>query len=149
MTFKKILVAYDGSSLAEKALQYGIEQAKMTNDECQLVLLHVVPIIPITPMIDRPIRSQLNNELITLSEYTQELYKQMKERMIKILDDKKKECMSSVINSDSSTLSSSSRISVETAILVGDADDKMIEFANEKGVDLIVIGSRGLRGSGF
>lgn len=41
---------------------------------------------------------------------------------------------------------SSSRITVETVILVCDADEKIIEFANEKRVDLIVIGSRGLRG---
>jgi nucleotide-binding universal stress UspA family protein len=37
-------------------------------------------------------------------------------------------------------------VKIRTVVLVGRPEDKIVEFANRQNVDLIVMGSRGLKG---
>lgn len=147
MVFHKILVPYDSSAASDKALSRAFEIAKMCHESerirkyggfINITLLHVLQEIPVPhAVIGSPLRvlSQKTGEQITIQEYLREVYKEMKVDAIKMLDRKTREYMSNIED-----------IKVNPKVTVGLPADKIIEMATEENVDLIVIGTTGLKG---
>lgn len=136
MVYEKILVPYDGSKPSDKALEHAIQLAKSFRKDAKLVLLHIVPSISVPPgfgTVSYTLRSRKTGKTLTMKEYLKELYYEMKREAMKMLSEKKQKC-------------ESVGISTEIKILIGYPTDKIIEFANEGKVDLIVIGTTGLSG---
>ena len=79
MSFEKILVPYDGSQFADKALENAIGIAKMSGSNTQIFLLHVTPNIPIPLTFERPVYSAKTGKSIPLTQYIQELIVEMEE----------------------------------------------------------------------
>ena len=86
MLFKKILVPYDGSRFADKALEHAIAIAKLSEVDAQIILLHIVPEIPIPLAFERPVRSPKTGKTIALTEYIKELYEEIKTNASKMLE---------------------------------------------------------------
>lgn len=136
--FKKILVPYDGSKPSDRAIEYAAALAKSAiKGGCQLVLLHVVPEIPASPLfIERPM-STSEGRHIPLSEYIERLYVEMQKRSKEMLERKKKEA-ENIAGTD---------VAVKTTVLLGDPiAEKIVELARTEKADLIVIGNVGLSG---
>jgi nucleotide-binding universal stress UspA family protein len=138
LLFEKILVPYDGSKFADKALEYAIAPAKLSRSDkktTQIILLHVVPEIPIPLTFERPVRSPKTGRTIALTQYIEELGEEMIANASKMLEEKKQKYLSDDVP-----------VAVETKLLVGHPSQKIIEFVNKEKVDLIVIGNVGLSG---
>ena len=131
MGFKVILVPHDGSAMSDKALDKAAEIAKFAKGS-QIIIIHVIPEIP-TPIFSRVIRSPNTGKIITFSEYMVSLYQEMESEMREKLEDKKKKY-------------SLYDISIEIFITIGSPSDKILEYATDKNVDLVVIGSIGITG---
>lgn len=147
MVFHKILVPYDSSAASNKALSNAFEIAKMSEESerirkhggvISIILLHVIPEIPVPPsFIGSPLRrlSEKTGERITIREYLKEVYQEMKASAIKMLDQKTREYMINIEN-----------IKVQPKVTIGLPADKIMDMATEENVDLIVIGTTGLKG---
>lgn len=133
MSFQKILVPYDGSKFSDKALETAIGIAKMSGQNTELILLHVTPYIPIPLTFERPVYYAKTGKSIPLTQYIEELTKEMEENASTMMDEVKKKY-------------TDKEIKIENVLLHGYPPEKIIEFANEQRVDLIVIGSVGLSG---
>ena len=131
MIFKTILVPYDGSAMSDKALDKAVELATIIK-ESRIIIMHVVPEIP-TPIFSRVVRSPKTGEVITFSEYMVSLYQEMESEMRKKLEERKEKY-------------SKYGVSIEIYITTGIPTDKIIEYATDKKVDIIVIGSIGVTG---
>lgn len=131
MPFKKILVPYDGSKQSDKAFELAAELAASLKDkDVQLILLHVVGAIPTPAAFNRPLRSQKTGKVITMSEHMEELYEAMEESAKGMLENKKK---------GNSTVG----FSIETVVEHGKPADRIVEYADKEGIDLIIIGNTG------
>ena len=140
MNFRKILVPYEGSYLSDKAFEYAVDLANMNSDKnklkTEIILMHVVPEIPITNLLfERPIRTKRSKGVINLSDYVTELYQQIEEGMREILEKKKRECEID-----------SAFTQIRVLIVVGSPANKIVDIATDEIVDLIIIGSNGLKG---
>jgi nucleotide-binding universal stress UspA family protein len=132
VTFKKILVPYDKSKYAEKALTNAVNIAK-TIKGSEIIILNVMEEIPSPPtMFTTRVRHHKTGEDTTLSTYLRDLQTDMRHKMRNTLEELKEKYKNSV--------------RIRTAVLVGRAEHKIVEFANRQNVDLIVMGSRGLKG---
>lgn len=143
---KKILVPYDGSPPSAKAVRYATDMAredghsKGSKTTIIIILLHVVPEIPIPPMFGDGIRlSRAGEAEVTTTAYLKEVYQELKAAAKKKLENKKSEVMWD--------LKGSAHVpTVETRVAVGDPADKILEYAEDEKVDLIVIGNVSLKG---
>jgi nucleotide-binding universal stress UspA family protein len=141
--FDRIMVPYDGSSPADSAVEYAFElaksvtQSRKNGDRCQIIIVHVVPNVPATPLLlERPVRTK-KGETITLSEYIKQLYEEMVSHAIEMLEKKKKELETKT----------DGKIAIKVVALVGDSiSSKILELADKEKVDLIIIGNVGLSG---
>lgn len=157
--YNKILVPYDGSKPSENALQQAIH---IVNDwitcgreasinsmqkDMQIILLHVIEEIHVRiPNLYLSIRIIAGKPV---KEFFKEVYEEMRKEASKMLDDTKKRIESSIkINSEkSSTKPSSLSVIVIPQIIVGNPAEVIIDVANNKQkVDLIIMGSTGLKG---
>jgi nucleotide-binding universal stress UspA family protein len=141
--FRKILVPYDGSKPSDRAAECAVDLANTVahgadEDGREIILLHIVPEIPSSPIfIDRPM-STSKGEHIPLSEYIKRLYSEMKVHAVEMLEKKKK---------DIESLLKSKETTIRTVVLIGDpVANKIVEEAQNEKVDLIVIGNVGLSG---
>lgn len=91
MVYKKILVPYDISKPAENALEHAIKLEKASSKETEVILLHVIPEIPIYPVLEQAIRSRKDSRLSAFKEHAQYVYSSLKNEVTKILDEKKHE----------------------------------------------------------
>lgn len=132
MAFKKILVPHDGSKTSDNAVDSAIELAKMSNDS-HIILLHVIPEMQIPLVLERPIRSPMTGETTTTTEYWKELYEGIKSSALKMLEKVKLKCKSA-------------GISAETRSVVGYPSEVITKHAEEDNVDIVVMGTVGLRG---
>jgi nucleotide-binding universal stress UspA family protein len=142
-----MVVPYDSSAASNKALSNAFVIAKMSEeseriskhgDVISIILLHVIPEIPVPPsFIGSPLRrlSEKTGERITIREYLKEVYQEMKASAIKMLDQKTREYMINIEN-----------LKVQPKVTIGLPADKIMEMATEENVDLIVIGTTGLKG---
>lgn len=140
MNFRKILVPYEASYLSDKAFEYAVDLANMNSDKnklkTEIILLHVVPEIPITNLLfERPIRMKRSKVVVNLSEYVTELYQQIEEGMREILENKKRDCVIDAAFTQ-----------IRVLIVVGSPANKIVDIATDEIVDLIIIGSNGLKG---
>ncbi|GIU71653.1 MAG: universal stress protein [Candidatus Nitrosocaldaceae archaeon] len=129
--YKTILVPYDVSKHSDHALKHAVKLAKNFNSK--LILLHVIPDIPFPPTllnVGKILRSKKTGEVITSREYLKELYNEMKNEAIKMLNDEIKDF----------------DITIDIRILVGHPAKQIIEFLKKEKIDLIVMGTSGLSG---
>ncbi|MCZ8516733.1 universal stress protein [Paenibacillus filicis] len=115
--FKKILVAYDGSELAEKALKAAIKLA-VHDKKIELHILHVLKPLPIFDYIE----TGVENVKMLRREKADVMMKEIKESLYGM----------------------GNPIIVE--IVEGHPEKKIVEYAEKHNCDLIVMGSRGLGG---
>ena len=132
MGFRRILVPHDGSKPSDKAIDSAIELAKMSKDS-HIILLHVIPEMQIPMVFERPIRSSKTGETTTTTEYWLELYEEIKSSALKMLEKWKLKC-------------ETAGISAETRSAVGDPSDVIMKHAEKDNVDIVVMGTTGLRG---
>jgi nucleotide-binding universal stress UspA family protein len=133
LLFQKILVPYDGSKFSDKALENAIGIARLSGSNTEVILLHITPHIPIPLTFERPVYSAKTGKSIPLTQYIQELTEEMEENASKMLEEVRKKY-------------TDKEIEIENVLLHGYPPEKIIEFANNEKIDLIVIGSIGLSG---
>ena len=133
MLFQKILVPYDGSKFSDKALENAVGIAEMSGSKTQVVLLHITPQIPTPLTFERHVYHAKTGRSIPLTQYIQELSKEMEENASTMMEEVRKKY-------------ADKEIKMENVLLHGYPPEKIIEFANNQKVDLIVIGSVGLSG---
>ena len=131
MIFKKILVPYDGSELSNKALEMAVEISKLSAGS-QITIIHVIQEIS-TPVFDRAIRSPRTGEMTSFAEYMSIVYQEIRDRMQKGLDERKKNI-------------EAQGISIDIFVTKGNPSDKIVDYSTNEKVDLVVIGSIGLTG---
>ena len=130
--YSKILVPYDGSKHAEKALNKAVNLAKLIKGS-EMIILNVIEEILTPPLVfPTRIRHFKTGEDTTLSTYFRDLQTDMRYKMINTLEKIKQKYENSV--------------KIRTVVLVGSAEDKIVGYANRQNVDLIVMGSKGLKG---
>lgn len=119
MLFTKILLAYDGSKAANKALGRAVELAKVTPGAA-LDVIHAYdfPRFFVGEGL-APIPASLNKDVYDLAVQTTE---EIRERIEK------------------------SGVTGQVEMIQGPPAEVILEYANQNGSDLIVIGSRGLGG---
>lgn len=124
----KILVAIDGSHAAFDAADYAVMLAKQHN--AQLFLLHVLH--------PEEYYSSLQFFEIKQSSDSKELIEQAKTEANKWFDIIKKKIEEDILEK---------QMKIESAIIVSTATvDSILDYADEKDVDLIVVGTRGRSG---
>ncbi|RLI56223.1 MAG: universal stress protein [Candidatus Thorarchaeota archaeon] len=117
VTVKSILVAVDGSAYSEKAVRYACAMGPALHAE--IVLLHVVPMmVSATPYHD----TVSDQPFLALQQVGEDILSRAK----RIATDLGCEVVDLVSN--------------------GDPASRIIEIASERGVDLIIMGSRGVSG---
>lgn len=131
MTFKKILVPYDGSAMSDKALEKAVEISKLVEGS-QITVIHVIQEIS-TPVFDRAIRSPRTGEMTSFAEYMTIVYQEIRDSMQKGLDERKRKIKAQ-------------GISINIFLTKGNPSDKIVDYATNEKVDLVVIGSVGLTG---
>jgi nucleotide-binding universal stress UspA family protein len=120
----RILVAVDGSDTSMNAADYAITLAKNSSNEAEIFVINVIDLPPIFKMLPSDTRKQLIR--IGRQQATQ-IFDTI-EQMAKRHDVK-----TNKINTEM----------VETSM---SAADEIIRYAKEKGVDLIVVGTKGRSG---
>jgi nucleotide-binding universal stress UspA family protein len=111
----KILVPVDGSDNSKRALVQAIKVAGRNGTE--ITVVHVIDMPPTVYVESQKLLDQL------LERYRQE--------SAKVLDEYE-------------DIAKKEGVDAETAILEGDAATSIVEYADRHGVDMIVMGSRGL-----
>lgn len=127
MLFKRILVPYDESKPSKDALEKAIDLAKVSN-RAKLFVLHVVPQVPIPTLFNRSIHTA-TGEPMTLAEYFKEIHIELKAKAKEKLAHVEDKCENEGINT-------------EVHISSGNPAGKIIEFAKDERIDLIIMGSR-------
>lgn len=131
MTFKKILVPYDGSAMSDKALEKAVEISGLVKGS-QILAIHVTKEISI-PVFDRAIRSPKTGEMTSFAEYMASAYQQISNMMKERLDERRRNY-------------EAQGISISIFVTKGNPSDRLVEYATNEKVDLVVIGSVGLTG---
>jgi len=121
----RILVAVDGSDTSMKAADYAITLAKNNdNNEAEIFVINVIDIPPIFKMLPSETRKQLIRMGRQQASQIFDTIEQMAKRHV---------VKTNKINTEM----------VETSMSAADA---IIRYAKEKGVDLIVVGTKGRSG---
>jgi nucleotide-binding universal stress UspA family protein len=133
MTFKlkpkkpsRILVAVDGSETSINAADYAITLAKNNINEAEIFVINVIDIPPIFKMLPSDTRKQLIR-----------IGRQQASQIFDTIDEMAK-------SHDVKTKMEINTEMVETSSV--SAADAIITYAQEKGVDLIVVGTKGRSG---
>jgi nucleotide-binding universal stress UspA family protein len=120
----KILFGTDGSASSRKALEFAVEMA--ARYEAKLYVLHAISSMEIPVDILEYISAE-DIEDSPASVYLEKIG-------LKIIHQSEKECKATGCEN------------IHTVVLRGDPADTIIEFAKEKAIDVIILGSRGFRG---
>jgi nucleotide-binding universal stress UspA family protein len=100
----------------------------------EIIILNIMEEIPVPPVLFTiRARHHKTGEDTTFSTYLRDLQTDMRYKMTDTLEEVKKKYKSSGVK-------------LRTQVLVGTPVDKIVEFADRHKVDLIVMGSRGLKG---
>jgi len=119
---KKILVATDGSGHAKKAIDYACDLA--LKYDAEIYLLHVIH------------KSGVPKSLLKVIE-AHRIEKTPEHAILEEIGDR-------VIEMAERELKEKAVKNFQSCIIEGDPAQAIIEFAREKGIDMIVMGSRGL-----
>jgi nucleotide-binding universal stress UspA family protein len=133
MPYKRILVPHDCYKMSSEALRHAIDIAKPSSESSVIILLHVIQNFPVPHLLERPTRPHEKHKTISTSGYLSNLYMQIKSRISEVLDEEEEMC-------------AKQGIKVQTKIAVGRPADQILKFAEKEKIDLIVIGSRRLKG---
>jgi nucleotide-binding universal stress UspA family protein len=131
--YKKILVPYDDSEPANRALDHAVNLAKMSG-QSEVIVLYVIAEFPSYHFIERPARSIKTGEKTTLSQYLKEVYELIGESANDVLEKKKEE------------IKKKTGLEIRTKLLTGHISNAIIDFAAKEKIDLIVIGNVGRSG---
>jgi len=115
---KQILIATDGSESAEKAASFGIQIAGQSGAK-----IYALYVIDITPYYSIPLDQV----------WSKEVYEQI-------------EKMGHEITADVEKTAKAAGLEAESIVLKGDPAEKIVNFAEERNVDMIVVGSHGIGG---
>lgn len=129
MAYKKILVPYDTSNPADNAIEHA---ANLAGPDSEVILLHVITEIPLYPVMEHAIKSR-KEERRTLEGHVQHVYSALQNDAVKMLDEKKRQYAKGLKG-------------IKTEVVLGRPVSKIVEYAQSKGVDLIVMGSTGYGG---
>ena len=125
--FNKILVAIDGSKFAQKGLESALEIAKYS-EEAEIHLIQVVDNTVINPIVDLShihAANAMENEMLhILSDEADKSLEKVKEFVLETLPD----------------------VNVTTHLEFGRPAGCICACADEYDVDVVIIGSKGLRG---
>lgn len=142
ITYNNILVPYDHSKISDTAFDHAMTIAKMSSISSSSDNMVSVTLFYVTPIIHTPftietvsLKSKKTGETIPLREYIKELHHEIKLNAIKMLDKKIKKYE----KMDDS-------ISLNSKVIIGEPAEEIIKFANNKRIDLIIMGTTGLSG---
>ena len=113
---RKILIATDGSKAAKKAVDFGVQIAGLSGAK-----VYAVYVIDTTPYYSIPLDKV----------WSKEVYEQL-------------ETMGNEITSDVEKAAKAAGLEAESLVLKGDPAERIIKFAEEQSVDMIVVGSHGI-----
>jgi nucleotide-binding universal stress UspA family protein len=113
---KRILIATDGSENAEKAANFGIQIAGQSDAK-----VYAVYVIDTTPYYSIPLDQV----------WTKEVYEQF-------------ERMGHEITADVEKTAKVAGLEAESIVLKGNPAERIVNFAEEQNVDMIVVGSHGI-----
>jgi nucleotide-binding universal stress UspA family protein len=146
--YNKILVPYDSSKRSDNALSEATKIAEMSrissrhNGNIKIILLHVIQEIPTPPSLFGTghfnLVSSKTGDKISLREHMKELYQEMKADATKTLNDK--------IAGYHTNMKQEGQLKMRAIVSIGYTADKIIEFANEEQIDMIIMGTTGLTG---
>ncbi|WP_020619731.1 universal stress protein [Paenibacillus daejeonensis] len=118
MAYHNLLVAYDGSEQSIRALKTGIEMARSWNAKLEVVHVFDIPMLIVgEAMIPPPVENS-----VAIAQEADNLA------------------------AEAQSILSASDVQAEVTVLQGDPGRRVIEMAEEKGIDLIILGSRGISG---
>ena len=117
MLYKKILIPTDNSQVSIEAARHGLEIAKLMNSK-----VYVIYVVDIMPFVGLP---------------TEGFWETMKE----VLEEEGKEAFKKIED-----MAKEIGIDITTEILEGSPAKEIVEYAEKKGVDLIVMGTSGKSG---
>ncbi|MED3515066.1 universal stress protein [Bacillus subtilis] len=120
--FNKMLVAIDGSDMSAKALDAAVHLAK--EQQAELSILHVGREAVVTT-------SSLTGIVYVPEHFIDEIRNEVKKEGLKILENAKEKAKG---------------VQAETIYANGEPAHEILNHAKEKGVSLIVVGSRGISG---
>jgi nucleotide-binding universal stress UspA family protein len=121
----RILVAVDGSDTSMNAADYAITLAKNSSNEAEIFVINVIDLPPIFKMLPSDTRKQL---IIIGRQQASQIFDTI-EQMAKSHDVKTNKINTEMVETSSVSVS-----------------DEIIRYAKEKGVDLIVVGTKGRSG---
>ena len=124
--YKKILVPYDGSIFSKKALSEALEMAKAFNSK-----IYVLAVVEMASDVPPGVLSEVINK--KLNKLKREIILPKKFSIPTKLQHQIDECTKYGVD-------------VQVEMLVGRTADLILKFSNKNKIDLIAIGSRGLRG---
>ena len=124
--FSKILVAFDGSAPSKRALDYAVKMAAMLQGE--LIILTVVPRAPFPIFVEEGSSVYIGKEYDEYQEKIREIYRMTLER------------------AKAAILERYSHLKYEIVLSEGRPSATIIEEADRRDVNLIILGSRGLGG---
>ena len=122
-SYSNILVPYDGSAYSQKALKMAVNMASEFNST--LYLVNVIDVSAVSP----PGKIHSKNTRKTLDEIKTTVKNSVESYLQKIQKDY-----------------GNSGVIVKGFVLEGDVTGKLLKFIEDRNVDLVVIGSRGLSG---
>ena len=128
--FTHILVALDGSELAEKALPLARDLANSSGGT-----IHLIQAVSRQPELEAA--SGGGGSSVQAAEYERDLARQLVEARLS----RGKEYLEGV-----AVPLKNAGVKVETTILEGAADERIISYSREHGVDLVVISTHGYGG---
>lgn len=114
---KKILIATDGSASSDEAVQFGVELAE--ENDAAAIFVHVAPATDILPMVNYGMGGAMPRVPHEVTEYDR------------------------VSLEDAEQTALEHGVQASTRLLVGDAVDEIVAYADTEDVDMIVVGSRG------
>jgi nucleotide-binding universal stress UspA family protein len=130
--YKKILVAYDMSMPADKALEHAVKLAKVVNNgKVEVILLHVLAEMPIYPLIGIKESSSGAPRLAPLVEHIKKVHDEAIKYIAQMIDKKGRKRYASL------------GITFRAEVLKGIPVEKIVEYAEKEKVDLIVLGNVG------
>ncbi|MGN6631587.1 MAG: universal stress protein [Nitrososphaeraceae archaeon] len=144
--YKKLVVPVDGSKPADKALDHAMHLTKTISvnnsfGKIEIIIISVIPDLPATLGFESPRKSRRTGEVISYSEYINEMYELKRSNTINLLSARKKKYESHLTRDNNFT------IRVEVLVSQGNSiSDTIIKFANKEKANLIAVGNIGLSG---
>ena len=128
--FTQILATLDGSKLSEKAVPFALELAKSNN-----AIIHLLHVVSRQAEYEAP--RGYGDAAVQAAEMSRDLARQLVEAQLS----RGRQYLDSTAAEITNT-----GLKVETAILEGAADEKIVEYSRENGIDLIVMNTHGHSG---